>query len=397
MQTAANAATATASGPKRPRAGVGKALGVGGVEVLTVALTLAGLRAGRCSLGEKSRHGPSSGDEPFKTTQAGVWPHELLHEIMMTPAVYSPLFQARSHFTEARGLRHHALIWGDLTEATADQPLLLLAHGWMDVGASFQFMVDALRQIPGWETRPIAAIDWRGFGETSTPPTDSYFFADYLGDLDAFLDQLSPNGLPIDLLGHSMGGNVVMLYAAVRPERIRRLINLEGFGMPATNADEAPGRYVKWLDEIKVPARLKDYDTVEGVAQRLQSTNPRLRPDFALWLAARWAREEGSRWIINADPAHKRSQPFLYRVEEVQAFLKRITMPVLFVEADQTIYFMLFNGRFTRDEFLERVKLVPNFSLQTITDAGHMVHHDQPVELANHIARFLCAPSAAIA
>lgn len=316
---------------------------------------------------------------------------------MTTSAVYSPLFKARSHFITARGLRHHALVWGELADASEQQPLLVLAHGWMDVGASFQFMVDALRQLPGWETRPIAAIDWRGFGETSAPPDDSYFFADYLGDLDALLDNLSPAGLPVDLLGHSMGGNVVMLYAAVRPERIRRLVNLEGFGMPATQADDAPGRYVKWLNDIKAPVRLKDYDTVDGVAKRLQSTNPRLRPDFALWLAGQWAREEGGRWVINADPSHKRSQPFLYRVEEVQAFLKRISVPVLFVEAAQTPYFLLFSGKFTREEFLERVKLVPNFRLETIQEAGHMVHHDQPAELADHIAKFLDAPSAHIA
>lgn len=279
-------------------------------------------------------------------------------------------------------------MWGDLAQASSDQPLLVLAHGWMDVGASFQFMVDALRQLPGWETRPIVAIDWRGFGQTESPVGDSYFFADYLGDLDAVLDELSP-GQPVDLLGHSMGGNVVMLYAAVRPARIRRLINLEGFGMPATQADEAPERYIKWLDEIKAPARLKDYDTLEGVAKRLQAINPRLRADFARWLAQRWAREEGGRWIINADPAHKRPQPFLYRVEEVQAFLSRISMPVLFVEAGQTLYFMFFNGKFSRDEFLERVKLVPDFRLESIEDAGHMLHHDQPAELAVHIANFL--------
>lgn len=307
---------------------------------------------------------------------------------MTTPAVYSPQFDARSQFIEARGLRHHVLVWGELAQATAEQPLLVLAHGWMDVGASFQFMVDALRQIPGWGSRPIAAFDWRGFGETEAPPVDSYFFADYLGDLDALLDQLSPNQ-PVDLLGHSMGGNVVMLYAAVRPARIRRLVNLEGFGMPATRPDEAPGRYIKWLDELKEPARLKDYDSVEGVARRLQSTNPRLREDFALWLAGRWARLEDGRWHINADPAHKRSQPILYRVEEVQAFLQRLTMPVLFVEAGQTVYFLLFNGRFTRDEFLERIQSVPNFRMETIVEAGHMVHHDQPLELAKHIAGFL--------
>lgn len=311
---------------------------------------------------------------------------------MSSSQAYVPVHAARSRFVTARGLKHHVLVWGDPALATPSQPLLVMVHGWMDTAASFQFMVDALRQQPGWAERPIVAIDWRGFGLTEVPPTDSYFFADYLGDLDALLDELAP-GQQIDLLGHSMGGNVVMLYAGVRSERIRRLVNLEGFGMPATEAQEAPGRYIKWLDELKQPVQLKDYATLADVARRLQANNPRLREPFALWLAGHWARQVGERWVINADPAHKRSQPILYRVEEVRAFLQRIQCPVLFVEGAQTLYFMLFNGRFAREEFLDRVKLVPNFRLESIDDAGHMLHHDQPEALAVHIAGFLAPAS----
>ncbi len=311
---------------------------------------------------------------------------------MSSSQAYVPVHTAQSRFVSARGLKHHVFVWGDVTRATPAQPLLVMVHGWMDTSASFQFMVDALRQQPGWAERPIVAIDWRGFGLTETPQTDSYFFADYLGDLDFLLDELAP-GQQIDLLGHSMGGNVVMLYAGVRSERIRRLVNLEGFGMPATEAQEAPERYIKWLDELKKPVQLKDYATLEEVAKRLQANNPRLRTPFALWLAGHWARKQGERWVINADPAHKRPQPILYRVEEVRAFLKRIQCPVLFVEGAQTLYFMLFNGKFSREEFLERVKLVPDFRLESIDDAGHMLHHDQPEELAVHIAKFLAPTS----
>jgi len=266
--------------------------------------------------------------------------------------------------------------------------LLVLVHGWMDVGASFQFMVDALRQQSGWSSRPIVAVDWRGFGLTEFPKGDSYFFADYLGDLDGLLEALAPDQ-KVDLLGHSMGGNVVMLYAGVRPDRIRRLVNLEGFGMPATVADDAPGRYIKWLDEIKTIHTLKDYATLGDVARRLQLNNPRLRPAFALWLAQHWAHKAGDRWVINADVGHKRSQPILYRVEEVMAFLRRVQCPVLFVEGAETLYFMFFNGKFTRDEFLERVKVVPDFRMRSLIEAGHMLHHDQPGALAIHLAEFL--------
>lgn len=267
----------------------------------------------------------------------------------------------------------------------------------MDVAASFQFMVDALRQQPGWAERPIAALDWRGFGQTPGPTgADCYYFPDYLGDLDAVVHALSPDH-PIDLLGHSMGGNVVTMYTGARPTKIRRLVNLEGFGMPATSPDEAPDRYTRWLDELRTPMQLKSYDSLEGVAGRLRANNPRIRPDRALWLAQHWAREEGGRWVINADPAHKRVNPLLYRVEEVKALWARITCPVLVIEGLQTEYFALFGGRYTREEFLTRAEAMADWRLEGLDDAGHMLHHDQPEALAIHLAAHFTRPQTAVA
>mgnify|MGYP001770772066 CR=1 FL=1 len=107
---------------------------------------------------------------------------------MNTDTAYSPLYTAQSRFVTVRGLRLHALVWGDLGKATPAAPLLVLAHGWMDVGASFQFVVDALRAKPGWQDRPIVALDWRGFGQSAASGADSYGFADYLAALDFLLD-----------------------------------------------------------------------------------------------------------------------------------------------------------------------------------------------------------------
>ncbi len=310
---------------------------------------------------------------------------------------FVPIYPAKSLTLHARGLPQHLLIWGDLARISAEEPLLLMVHGWMDVAASFQFMVEALRRQPGWAERPIAALDWRGFGQTPAPSgTDSYFFPDYLGDLDAVVHALSPEH-PIDLLGHSMGGNVVMMYAGVRPGRIRRLVNLEGFGMPATLPQEAPDRYARWLDELRTPAQLKSYDSLEGVAGRLQANNPRIRPEHALWLAQHWARQESGRWVINADPAHKRSNPLLYRVEEVKALWARITCPVLVIEGRQTSYFALFGGRYTREEFLARADVLADWRLEGLDDAGHMLHHDQPEAVAVHLAAHLARPQSPVA
>lgn len=296
--------------------------------------------------------------------------------------------ESRSEFLPVRGLQYHLRHWGDASLVTPERPPLVMLHGWMDVGASFQFVVDALA-----EDRYVIAPDWRGFGLTSTPQEDSYWFADYLGDLDAIVDA-TLSGLPgvtqFDLVGHSMGGNVVMLYAGVRPARIRRLVNLEGFGMPATIPTLAPKRYAVWLDELKEPTEIRPYKSVDAVATRLRKTNPLLPADRAAWLAAHWSRQdENGLWQILGDPAHKRSSPLLYQVDEVLACWKQITAPVLWVEGDQTNPDTWWNGRYTKAEFHERLKVVARRETHVLSPAGHMLHHDQPEALAQRLEAFL--------
>ena len=287
-----------------------------------------------------------------------------------------------------RGLSHHVRGWGDAACVSPERPPLVLLHGWMDVGASFQFLVDALRT-----PRLVWAPDWRGFGLTGSPPgDDTYWYPDYLADLDALLDALHPDG-PVDLLGHSMGGNVAMLYAGVRPARVRRLVNLEGFGLPGTVPAQAPTRYAAWLDTLKEPQRLRDYASVEEVAERLRRNNPRLNPERAAWLAPHWARPgPDGRWVVNGDPAHKRPNPVLYRADEVLACWRRIEAPLLWVEGGSTDFARLWGGRFSREEVESRMGALPPFERATIADAGHMLHHDQPERLAAIVERFLDAP-----
>ncbi len=301
--------------------------------------------------------------------------------------MYQAKRPARSRFVNLRDWRYHLREWG---EPVAGRPPLVLVHGWMDVGASWQFMVDALAQ-----ERWIVAPDWRGYGLTTGPGPrpDAYWFPDYLGDLDALLDTISPEQ-PVDLVGHSMGGNVAMMYAGVRPQRIRRLVNLEGFGLPATRPAQAPGRLAEWLDEIKALRRgdmdLKTYDNAEGVARRLMKTNPRLGADKAAWLAQHWAApDEQGRWAVLGDAAHKVVNPQLYRVDEALAIYARITAPVLSVIASDDSLGQWWKGRFTLAEHRERMQHVPQLTEAQIDNAGHMLQHDQPERLAALIEDFL--------
>ena len=292
---------------------------------------------------------------------------------------------AHHHLLPVRGLNYHITQWGD---PVPGQTLLVMMHGYMDVGASFQFVVDQLADGPTGP-RCIAAPDWRGFGRTQSPPTDSYWFADYVGDLDALIDTLSPDR-PVDLVGHSMGGNVVMTYAGVRPHRVRRLVNLEGFGLPDLPAADAPKRLVTWLDELKAPQRLKPYASLAEVAQRLCRNNPRLPTDKALWLAAHWA-EAGAdgQWHLLADAAHKRINPVPYRAADAIATWSAITAPLLWVQARDSRVDAHWGGRYSQAEFQSRLAHVPDVRQVQLDDAGHMLHHDQPAALAAALAAFL--------
>lgn len=287
---------------------------------------------------------------------------------------------SRSEFIPVRGLRYHVRHWGD-----ARAPKLFMLHGWMDVSASFQFVVDCLQR--DWH---VIAPDWRGFGLTANSGADCYWFADYLGDLDALLEHYAP-GAPVALLGHSMGGNVACIYAGVRPARIDRLINLEGFGLPATRPGQAPGRYAKWLDELRNPPVMRTYASRAEVAARLQKTNQRLTDERAAFLAGHWAAEnEHGQWRILGDPAHRLSNPVLYRVEEALACWQAITAPVLWVEAEDTEAWRWMGPKEeARVEIDRRIRQIPNVTTLHIAGAGHMLHHDQPHALAAAIEDFL--------
>ena len=284
-----------------------------------------------------------------------------------------------SEFLQIRGRRLHVRIWG--SEAA---PLLVLLHGWCDVSASWQFVVDALER--DWR---IVAPDWRGFG-LSEGNNDAYWFPDYIADLDALLLHYSPND-PVRLVGHSLGGNAGTLYAGIRPERIGKLVNLEGLGLRLYMLEEAAERYANWLDQLRDAPTFRSYPDRTAFAARLQKENLRLSAEKACYLAQFMGEDDGAGGIRQAaDPHHRWVNPIIYRVEEAKSIWRRVTAPVLWVTAaDSVIFKQLF--AIDSEDYRSRLACFRELREVTVQDCGHNLHHDQPQQVAQMIEEFFIA------
>ncbi len=291
---------------------------------------------------------------------------------------------SRSEFLDLPDVRLHIRRWGD-----AEAPTLFLLHGWMDVSASFQFVVDALQR--DWN---IVAPDWRGFGPSQWLHRP-YYFAEHISDLEAILDHYAPAG-QVRLVGHSMGGILSCLYAGIRPERVERLVTLDGFGIAPTTPDMAPERYRQWLDQSRATPKLHVYRDRADFARRLMKTDRFLTAERAEFLARHLAkigeghnkageRRHGVIW--NGDPWHKNFSPYLFRLEESMAIWREARCPILWVAGRQSWVVRDFEQR--PGDWEARQACFAQLTERWIDNADHMLHHDQPEEVARLIEEFL--------
>ena len=274
----------------------------------------------------------------------------------------------------------HLTRWGPPPSESV--PPVFLLHGYQDTGDTFQFMVDAF----GAEW-PLVAPDWRGFGRSQWAG-NGYWFSDYVADLDALLDELSP-GVPARLVGHSMGGNIAGVYAGVRPERVRCLANLEGLGLPRFSPSQAPALLRKWLDQVKAPPLLKDYDSYEQLARIIDFRYPRFGAARADFVAHKWARlDAAGRVHLLGDPRHRWVTPTLYKREDAEAIWRKITAPVLLLLGGESEYLDKLGVDGTEAAFRA---LFSRLDIGRVPGAGHMLHIEKPDLVATLVEIFLSA------
>ncbi len=287
----------------------------------------------------------------------------------------------KKSIVKLNGLKHTFYTWG-----SPKKPKIFFVHGWMDTAASFHFIASHLQ-----DSFHCIALDLRGFGQTEhTHNPLGYFFYEYLADVHQFFNFLSPHQ-PIDCVGHSMGGNILSFYAGVFPQRIRSFVNLEGFGIQDMPYEQGPERMRQWLQGLNQPVPLSIYKNKEDMARRLRQVNPALDVQKSRFLASYMTKKYGKKVIVSADTRHKLPGPYLFRLENFYAFISCIQARCFLIAGGKTNMekWMKGKGSFGK-ELKKRLRRYPASSKKIILpDCGHMMHHEQPAQLAELICNFL--------
>lgn len=277
------------------------------------------------------------------------------------------------------GLNQQLYLWGN-----PKKPKLFLFHGWLDTGASFDFICRYLK-----DDFYCIAPDFRGYGKSEhTKNALGYFFYEYVADVYALIHQLAPKG-KIRILGHSLGGAVASIYAGAYPKKVSHFINVEGFGFQNTPMTHGPERFRKWIEGIHTK-RFMIHKNIRAFARRLQKSNPRLTETRALFLAKYVIKRTKGGIVMAADTKHKMMEPYWFPVELFQVFWRKIQAKCLLVTAEKTEMSQRFKGIDFKKEMKRRFRYFPKKSKKVIIkNCGHMVHHEKPEELTKVVKPFL--------
>jgi pimeloyl-ACP methyl ester carboxylesterase len=277
---------------------------------------------------------------------------------------------------ELPGLSLAAEVWG----SPGERPILA-SHGWLDNAGSFELLAPLL---PGCE---LVALDLAGHGfSAARSPDSAYNIWQDVGDLLDVADALGWQRCT--LLGHSRGAAISMLFAGSFPERVDKLVLLEG-GLPITaEASEAPAGLAQALRETR-ELRGKGgrvfRERATAIAERAGGFS-KVTTAAAERLARRSLREVAGGWQWHADQRLKAQSELRLTPEHARAFARRITAPVLLLFAERSPFV-------DRPLFQELPKLLANVETGRI-EGGHHFHLEGSEEaIAERIRRFLASPS----
>ena len=274
-------------------------------------------------------------------------------------------------------LRLHYVDWGN-----RDAPPLILQHGGRDHCRSWDWVAEELAK--DWH---VIAPDLRGHGDSAWAPDGNYETNAFVYDFAQLVHTLGHD--QVTIVSHSLGGNIATRFTGLYPEKVRKLVNIEGLGpSPTTRAErEAAGyanRFRDWIEKRRASAgRLpRRYPTIEAAFARMKEENSFLTDDQARHLTIHGAsRNEDGTWSWKFDP-YLNVWPFEDTPQDqLNELWQAITCPVLLLSGNDS-----WATSPTQDG---RDKLFGDARVVDFEDAGHWLHHDQFDRFMAEVRAFL--------
>lgn len=258
-------------------------------------------------------------------------------------------------------------------------PPLLLVHGGLDHARNWDFVARELR-----EHFHVYAMDLRGHGNSAWAPGAMYSTAEHVLDISTLIDVLG--GGPVHLIGHSLGGILTLMYAGLYPERVRKVVAIEGIGLPASHRVHKPinDRLRAWIESVRKAEQRqpRGYPDLESAAARMKEANPQLSSELARHLTVHGTNWTGDGSLVwKFDNYVRCLAPYGHGIEDQRAIYSEIACPVLLVWGRESWM--------PDPETEDRASAIRNRRILKVDGAGHWVHHDRCALFVEEAKRFL--------
>ncbi len=279
-----------------------------------------------------------------------------------------------SHYFYSQRLKLHYVDWGN-----GGKPLMIMVHGGRDHCRNWDWAALEFRKH-----FHVIAPDLRGHGDSDWAVGSPYAMIDYVVDLAQLISAIGKR--PLTLVGHSLGGAIVLQYTGVFPEMVKQVVAIEGLGPPPAMISQAPAyeRMHNWVGAMQSLARRKvrEYDSIEEALARMRTENPHLTPEQARHLTIHGTRRnENGTYSWKFDNYVRATSPYQFNLKDAEEIWSRIECPTLLVRGSES---------WTMDwEKYDRLRAFHNAELVTVQNAGHWVHHDRLEQTLSAINGFL--------
>lgn len=285
----------------------------------------------------------------------------------------------RLRFIDIQGSRRAALEWGE-----PGAPIVLLQHGMRDHAHSWDWVGAHLS-----DRYQVFAPDMRGHGDSDWMRDGNYGLPQYVLDLAQIIDTLSSE--PIKIVGHSLGGHIVLRYAASFPERVESQLLIECIELPLVRDERAnptpyPQRVSKWIGEEakRRTVSKRYYPDLQTAQERMATANPGIDAATVAHLTRYGVIQDpvhGYRWKY--DLACRLRPPEDQSGTDLDQILDAVACPTLLAYGDDS---------WIPHPPVERLARLRQHRLVRFADASHWLHHQRREAFCALVDTFLADP-----